>query len=51
MLSCNACGALQAGGFFQIYQHNKWNAKKKKQAEEAAARQAQQQQEDALAAR
>lgn len=41
----------QAGGFFQIYQHNKWNAKKKKQAEEAAARQAQQQQEDALAAR
>lgn len=35
------------GGFFQIYQHNKWVARKKKEAEEAARRQ---QQEAAVAA-
>lgn len=39
--------AAQVGGFFQIYQHNKWVARKKKEAEEAARRQ---QQEAAVAA-
>ncbi|KAL4854283.1 hypothetical protein ACK3TF_004974 [Chlorella vulgaris] len=29
----------QAGGFYKVYQHNKWAAKKKQQAEQAAHRQ------------
>ena len=29
--------ACQVGTFFQIYQHNKWVARKKKEADEAAA--------------
>jgi hypothetical protein len=44
---------MQCGGFFQIYQHNKWRARKAKEAAARAAAHHQQQQaaETAVAAR